>query len=80
MLATTKFITIVVMLFSVDDGLLIHFVVHTKSESASRRRINFFVDSYSPIFYRVKIGQTATVSYHCLFDVLLAFVNIGIYY
>ena len=71
MFTTTKFITRVVMLFSVDDGLFIHFVVDTKSESASRQRINLFIDSYSPIFYRVKIGQTATVSYHCLFNTFL---------
>ena len=68
MLATTNLITRVVMLFLLDNEWIIHITFDEKSKSGDRLRIEFFVDCRSPILYRVKIEQTATVNYHLRFD------------
>ena len=78
MFTTTKSITTVVMLFLINDGELVHIIVDKKLESASRQRIEFFIDSHSLIFYCVKIGRKAMVNYHCLFYAFLMSVNINI--
>ena len=66
------------MLFLVDNESFIHITFDEKSKSECRRRIEFYIDSRSPIFYGIKIEQTATVNYHRLFDAFLVFVNIVI--